>query len=176
LPLSLRRSVSACALAFAASAVPVVANARADVVQADAAPQLRAVRIPDAATPPALDGRVTDEIWGTVAPHSAFTQTDPIEGAPASERAEVRVLFDTTMLQVASRWNPFDGARNVGLDVKWGVRPNLTADFTVNTDCAQVEADEEQLNLTRFDLFFPEKRGFFLENASVFQFGVFASW
>jgi hypothetical protein len=55
--------------------------------------------------------------------------------------------------------------------VKWGVRPNLTADFTINTDFAQVEADEEQVNLTRFDLFFPEKRPFFLENASVFQFG-----
>src|SRR5213079_1711100 len=66
--------------------------------------------------------------------------------------------------------NPFRD-RNVGLDVKWGVRPNLTADFTVNTDFAQVEADEEQLNLTRFDLFFPEKRPFFLENASTFQFG-----
>jgi hypothetical protein len=60
---------------------------------------------------------------------------------------------------------------DVGLDVKWGVRPNLTADFTVNTDFAQVEADEEQVNLTRFDLFFPEKRPFFLENASMFQFG-----
>jgi hypothetical protein len=59
----------------------------------------------------------------------------------------------------------------VGLDVKWGVRPSLTLDATVNTDFAQVEADEEQVNLTRFDLFFPEKRPFFLENASTFQFG-----
>ena len=42
---------------------------------------------------------------------------------------------------------------------------------TINTDFAQVEADEEQVNLTRFDLFFPEKRPFFLENASTFQFG-----
>jgi hypothetical protein len=72
--------------------------------------------------------------------------------------------------QVVRKVNPFKD-RNVGLDVKWGVRPNLTADFTVNTDFAQVEADEEQVNLTRFDLFFPEKRPFFLENASVFQFG-----
>ena len=58
-----------------------------------------------------------------------------------------------------------------GLDVKWGIRPNLTFDATFNTDFAQVEADEEQVNLTRFDLFFPEKRPFFLENASTFQFG-----
>ena len=43
--------------------------------------------------------------------------------------------------------------------------------MTINTDFAQVEADEEQVNLTRFDLFFPEKRPFFLENASTFQFG-----
>jgi hypothetical protein len=57
------------------------------------------------------------------------------------------------------------------LDVKWGVTPNVTADFTVNTDFSQVEADEEQVNLTRFDLFFPEKRSFFLENAATFQFG-----
>ena len=60
---------------------------------------------------------------------------------------------------------------DAGLDVKWGIRPNLTLDATINTDFAQVEADEEQVNLTRFDLFFPEKRPFFLENASTFQFG-----
>jgi hypothetical protein len=64
-----------------------------------------------------------------------------------------------------------DRKGDVGLDVKWGVTPNMTLDFTVNTDFAQVEADEEQVNLTRFDLFFPEKRPFFLENASTFQFG-----
>jgi hypothetical protein len=59
----------------------------------------------------------------------------------------------------------------VGIDAKWGVTPNLTADFTVNTDFAQVESDEQQINLTRFPLFFPEKRPFFLENAATFQFG-----
>lgn len=64
-----------------------------------------------------------------------------------------------------------DKKADVGLDFKWGIRPNLTFDATINTDFAQVEADEEQVNLTRFDLFFPEKRPFFLENASTFQFG-----
>lgn len=68
--------------------------------------------------------------------------------------------------------HPLDRTATGGVDVKWGVRPSLTADFTLNTDFAQVEADEEQVNLTRFDLFFPEKRPFFLENASTFQFGV----
>ena len=64
-----------------------------------------------------------------------------------------------------------DRASDIGLDVKWGVRADLTLDLTVNTDFAQVEADEEQINLTRFALFFPEKRPFFLENAQVFQLG-----
>ena len=64
-----------------------------------------------------------------------------------------------------------DRDADVGVDLKWGVTPSLTIDVTVNTDFAQVEADEEQVNLTRFDLFFPEKRPFFLENASTFQFG-----
>ena len=58
-----------------------------------------------------------------------------------------------------------------GLDVKYGVTENLVADLTVNTDFAQVEADEQQINLTRFSLFFPEKREFFLENQGVFVFG-----
>src|SRR5262249_21494572 len=47
---------------------------------------------------------------------------------------------------------------------------SLTADFTYNTDFAQVEADLQQVNLTRFSLFFPEKRDFFLENYGVFTF------
>ena len=61
---------------------------------------------------------------------------------------------------------------NVGIDlIKYGVTQNLTADFTVNTDFAQVEADEQQVNLTRFSLFFPEKREFFLANQGTFAFG-----
>jgi hypothetical protein len=62
-------------------------------------------------------------------------------------------------------------AGDVGLDVKWGVRADLTLDLTVNTDFAQVEADEQQVNLTRFPLFFPEKRPFFLENQQLFEIG-----
>ena len=60
--------------------------------------------------------------------------------------------------------NVSDGAHgDLGLDVKYGVTQNLTADLTFNPDFAQVEADEQQVNLTRFSLFFPEKREFFLE-------------
>ncbi len=60
---------------------------------------------------------------------------------------------------------------DVGLDLKYSLTPNLTLDATVNTDFAQVEVDDEQVNLTRFDLFFPEKRPFFLENSGFFEFG-----
>ncbi len=58
-----------------------------------------------------------------------------------------------------------------GLDLKTEVRPGLLLDLTVNTDFAQVEVDDAQVNLTRFNLFFPEKRDFFLENAGIFAFG-----
>ncbi len=61
---------------------------------------------------------------------------------------------------------------NVGLDVKYGLTSNLTLDLTVNTDFAQVEADDVQVNLTRFSLFFPEKRLFFQERSSNFEFSL----
>ena len=64
-----------------------------------------------------------------------------------------------------------DGDGDGGVDVKYGLTENLTADFTWNTDFAQVEVDEQQINLTRFSLFFPEKREFFLESQGIFDFG-----
>ncbi len=66
----------------------------------------------------------------------------------------------------------FEWVSDIGLDMKYGLTPNLTADLTLNTDFAQVEADQEQVNLTRFSLFFPEKRPFFLEGAGLFDFGI----
>jgi hypothetical protein len=59
-----------------------------------------------------------------------------------------------------------------GLDIKYGITKTLVMDVTVNTDFAQVEADDQQINLTRFSLYFPEKRMFFLERASVFDFSL----
>ena len=58
-----------------------------------------------------------------------------------------------------------------GFDIKYSLTPSLTLDATYNTDFAQVEADELQVNLDRFSLFFPEKRPFFLENAGNFEVG-----
>jgi hypothetical protein len=60
---------------------------------------------------------------------------------------------------------------DVGGDVKYSLTPSLTLDGTVNTDFAQVEVDDLQINLDRFNLFFPEKRPFFLENAGLFAVG-----
>jgi len=65
-----------------------------------------------------------------------------------------------------------DLRREAGFDAKWGVTSGLTADFTVNTDFAQEEVDTQQINFTRFSLFFPEKRQLFLENQQMFQFGL----
>ena len=58
-----------------------------------------------------------------------------------------------------------------GGDIKYSITPAMTLDLTYNTDFAQVEVDEQQVNLDRFNLFFPEKRPFFLENAGLFSVG-----
>ena len=60
---------------------------------------------------------------------------------------------------------------DVGADLKYSLTPSLTLDLTYNTDFAQVEVDDQQVNLDRFNLFFPEKRPFFLENAGLFSVG-----
>lgn len=85
----------------------------------------------------------------------------------ANVRVKPYVLGNFNKVATTATSNDYDG----GLDVKYGVTTGLTWDFTVNTDFSQVEADEQQVNLTRFSLFFPEKRDFFLENSGVFQFG-----
>ena len=70
-------------------------------------------------------------------------------------------------VQGLTRLKDYDG----GVDVKYSLTPSLTLDGTYRTDFAQVEADQQQVNLTRFNLFFPEKRDFFLENTGTFTFG-----
>ena len=91
---------------------------------------------------------------------------------PASKNIEVKpyaiagVTADRTRLPAVSN----EVTRDAGLDVKYGITANLTADLTYNTDFAQVEVDEQQVNLTRFNLLFPEKREFFLEGRGLFDF------
>ena len=96
-----------------------------------------------------------------------------MQAPPSGKNIEVKPYatgsLTTDRLATPRRANDPDG--NGGIDVKYGIRQDLTADFTYNTDFAQVEADEQQVNLTRFSLFFPEKREFFLENQGQFAFG-----
>jgi hypothetical protein len=66
---------------------------------------------------------------------------------------------------------PTDFQGEVGIDIKYSLTPSVTLDGTINTDFAQVEVDDQQVNLDRFTLFFPEKRPFFLENAGFFSVG-----
>ncbi|HKE90866.1 MAG TPA: DUF5916 domain-containing protein, partial [Gemmatimonadales bacterium] len=72
---------------------------------------------------------------------------------------------------IVAGWDSTHFPSDVGVDAKLGITPSLTLDATYNTDFAQVEVDQQQTNLTRFPLFFPEKRPFFLENAGVFSGG-----
>jgi hypothetical protein len=64
-----------------------------------------------------------------------------------------------------------DTDRDFGGDLKYGLTPGLTLDLTYNTDFSHVEVDQQQVNLERFRLSFPEKRDFFLENAGMFEIG-----
>src|SRR5262249_42628557 len=77
--------------------------------------------------------------------------------------------FRNKRLRNASTSNNLLG--DYGFDMKYGVTSGLNLDITANTDFAQAEADEQQVNLTRFGLFFPEKRDFFLENAGQLNVG-----
>ncbi len=104
---------------------------------------------------------------------SRFADVVGLEAPPPGRNIEVKPYtigsLTTDRLSRPAKSNATDG--NVGLDVKYAVTQSIATDFTWNTDFAQVEADEQQVNLTRFNLFFPEKREFFLENQGVFAFG-----
>jgi len=82
-----------------------------------------------------------------------------LAGRSVGGRAETGLPYATTQ------------EADIGLDVKYGVTSQLTLDLTVNTDFSQAEVDAQQVNLTRFSLFFPEQRDFFLENEGIFAFG-----
>ena len=101
----------------------------------------------------------------------AATLTD-LEVPPRNLNLEIKPYGLGTVTTNRTANPPVNGqfANEAGVDVKFGITNNLTADFTYNTDFAQVEVDERQVNLTRFNLFFPEKREFFLEGAANFDF------
>ena len=104
---------------------------------------------------------------------SNFAQLVGLEVPESGNRLEIKpyaiggITTDTTAdPAIKNKW-----AGTAGVDVKYGLTENLTADITYNTDFAQVEVDQQQVNLTRFGLFFPEKREFFLEGRGIFDFG-----
>lgn len=104
---------------------------------------------------------------------SLYGSATGIDAPPAGRTFEIKPYAfgrsTTDRLRTPAVSNDLD--LQLGGDVKYGITANLTADFTYNTDFAQVEVDEQQLNLTRFNLFFPEKRDFFLEGRGIFDFG-----
>ena len=89
--------------------------------------------------------------------------------APAAERGLKIVPYFAGDLAHSDERRRTTALGDAGVDLKYAITPALTLDLTYNTDFAQVEVDQQQINLDRFNLFFPEKRPFFLENAGVFS-------
>lgn len=138
-------------------------------------------------------GAATEQVWGLNLARHVRRKNEQVFWAPIPrqfnlyrvslagtlEGIEVpdRRVFHVTPYALASAHRDFlDGTDveypvEVGGDAKIGITSSLLLDLTYNTDFAQVEVDEEQVNLTRFSLFFPEKRPFFLENAGIFAVG-----
>ena len=113
---------------------------------------------------PAARGRVA------IVQSSLFATVVGLEAPADSRNLDVKPYVTTDVTtDVGVDANTLEG--DIGLDVKYAFTEGLAGDLTVNTDFAQVEADEQQVNLTRFSLFFPEKREFFLENQGTFAFG-----
>jgi len=105
---------------------------------------------------------------------SMYADLIGIEAPPLGRNIEIKP-FVTSRLNTDLSANPRvenQVTGDAGLDVKYALTQNLTLDLTFNTDFAQVEVDEQQVNLTRFNLFFPEKREFFLEGRGVYDFGI----
>ncbi len=99
-----------------------------------------------------------------------------LEGIRQGRNLKITPFVTAGVVQTRPPASPsadFETDRDIdgGLDLKYSLTPSLTFDATYRTDFAQVEVDRQQVNLTRFNLFFPEKRDFFLENSATFNFG-----
>ncbi len=123
-------------------------------------------------------GRKNEQVvWSRVPRQFGFyrlTEAGQLRGLQLPPRRVATVT--PYVLGAASRIPPVDPEvtypLETGIDAKIGITQGLALDLTVNTDFAQVEVDDQQVNLTRFSLFFPEKRPFFLENADLFSVGL----
>lgn len=95
-----------------------------------------------------------------------------LEGIAGGQRLEIKPYMSGDSSVQVDGLERVRSAIEPGVDIKYGLTPNLNLDLTYNTDFSQVEVDEQQINLTRFGLFFPEKRTFFQEGQGIFDFGV----
>ncbi len=101
-----------------------------------------------------------------------ISQGGTLSGIKAPERKAKLTLFPYATLRYEN--NDFNGVHknirpDAGTDIKWKINPNITADATLNPDFATVEADQEQVNLTRYELSYPEKRLFFQEGNEMYD-------
>jgi hypothetical protein len=112
----------------------------------------------------------TGTLEGGMDQASQFATLEGLEGLKPGRHIEVKP-FVIAGAQKRPDLTDTEVLNDVGVDIKYSLTPSLTLDVTYNTDFAQVEADNVQINLTRFGLFYPEKREFFLERSELFQFG-----
>lgn len=137
-------------------------------------------------------GKADKQVWGINFQRNIRSNNEVAYWAPLSRQRDLNrvseagtiegivplvsrnLKFTPYVLTSARRSGELDGTETdseFGFDAKYSITPSLTLDLTYNTDFAQVEVDEQQINLDRFNLFFPEKRPFFLENAGQFTVG-----
>ena len=118
-------------------------------------------------------------LWFGPEPFQSLDHCDleGIEGIEPKRAIEIMpyVLSRLDYSETVSASDPFrsttEGEMTAGLDLKLGLTPNLTLTGTINPDFGQVEVDPAEVNLSQFELFYPEKRPFFIEGASLFEFG-----
>ena len=97
---------------------------------------------------------------------------DNIEPPPPSTNLRVQPYMVVRDERIGETDGLLDAVTpEIGGDIKWAITSNTVLDLTVNTDFAQADADRQVVNLSRFSVFFPERRAFFLENASLFRMG-----
>ena len=166
----------------------VAAQRTSEGWSAEFAIPFRSLRFPEAADEPwgfniyrVIRRKNEEVLWSSWSrSNEGFTRVSRaghIHGLTDLPRASLNVELKPFVLgTVTGEINSFDqldndGDIDIGLDAKYEVSPGLVLDATLNTDFAQVEVDDQQVNLTRFSLFFPEKRDFFLENAGIFEMG-----
>ena len=113
--------------------------------------------------------------FGVLAAVSQYGTLDGLRNVRRGRNIEIKPYLITGLQSVRpslmSAETQQEFKRDLGVDFKYGITSNVTVDLSVNTDFAQVEADNVNLNLTRFSLFFPEKREFFLERSGLFAHG-----